>query len=127
MRASAPLTSGNGVANGTCGTYSAYAQIGANDPAAAVSDTVPTDNTCYRYRYLVSDHVGNIATYASAEIKVQTTAAASLATDRRGADPGQRHSPHSRSPARPSSTTRPSSAASTSNPPPAAPYAGSPR
>jgi hypothetical protein len=78
MRASAPLSTSDGIANGSCGTYSAYAQVGADNPAASLSDTVPADNSCYLYRYLVSDHVGNVATYASAEIKVQTTAAPSL-------------------------------------------------
>jgi hypothetical protein len=77
LRASAPLTS-DGVAAGSCGTYSSFAQIGSDDPAASVSDTAPAGDTCYCYRYLVSDHVGNVATYTSPDIKVQTTAAASL-------------------------------------------------
>lgn len=78
MRASAPLTSAGGTADGTCGTYSAYAQVGGDDPAAAVSDTVPADATCYRYRYLVPDHLSNFATYESPDIKVQSAPAASL-------------------------------------------------
>jgi Chitobiase/beta-hexosaminidase C-terminal domain len=78
LRASAPLTSSNGVANGTCGTYSAFTKVGGNDPAPGVENTVPTDNTCYLYHYLVSDHVGNVATYTSQDIKVQTSPAASL-------------------------------------------------
>jgi hypothetical protein len=77
LRASAPLSSG-GIANGSCGTYSAFAQVGSDNPPASVSDTVPANNTCYLYRYLVSDHVGNVGTYTSPEIKVQTVAAASL-------------------------------------------------
>jgi hypothetical protein len=78
LRASAPLTSSDGVASGTCGTYSTYVQVGADDPAAAVSDTVPDDDTCYRYRYLVSDHVGNIAVDQSPDIKVKATPTATL-------------------------------------------------
>jgi chitobiase/beta-hexosaminidase-like protein len=78
MRASAPLSSSNGIANGTCGTYSAYAQVGSDDPASTFSDTVPADATCYRYRYLVPDHLDNVATYESADIKVKTAAAPSL-------------------------------------------------
>jgi hypothetical protein len=78
QRASATLSSSDGVADGTCGTYSAYVQLGSADPASTVSDTVPTDRLCYRYRYLVSDHVGNIATYSSADIKVIAVPAGSL-------------------------------------------------
>jgi hypothetical protein len=77
LRATAPLTS-NGTSEGSCGLYSTFTQVGSDDPASGLTDTVPTDNTCYAYRYLVSDHVGNVATYASPEIKVQTIAAASL-------------------------------------------------
>jgi hypothetical protein len=77
LRATAPLTS-QGVTNGSCGTYSTFAQIGSDDPASSRTDTVPADNACYAYRYLISDHVGNVATYTSPDIKVQTTAAASL-------------------------------------------------
>jgi hypothetical protein len=75
LRASAPLISSDGVANGSCGSYSAYAQVGADNPASPFSDTVPANNRCYLYRYLVSDHVGNLATYTSPEIKVHTSAA----------------------------------------------------
>jgi hypothetical protein len=78
LRASAPLTSGDGVANGTCGTYGAYAQVGGDSPTPAVADTVPADLTCYRYRYVVPDHVGNLATYESPDIKVMTTTVASV-------------------------------------------------
>jgi hypothetical protein len=78
LRASAPLTSSDGIAGGTCGSYSAYAQVGGDDPAATVSHTVPDDNTCYRYRYLVADHVGNIAVNESPDIKVNATPAVSL-------------------------------------------------
>jgi hypothetical protein len=78
MRATAALSSSDGIANGSCGTYGAYAQVGAADPGPAVSDTVPTDAACYRYAYLVSDHVGNVATYTSGDIKVENAPAMSL-------------------------------------------------
>jgi hypothetical protein len=78
MRASAPLTSANGIAEGICGTYGSYAQVGADNPATTVSDTVPDDATCYRYRYLVPDHLSNTATYESPDIKVLATPAPSL-------------------------------------------------
>ena len=70
LRASAPLeASGNAV---ICGTYDSYVQVGADDPDAAVTDTVPAGDLCYRYQYSVPDRVGNIATYTSPDIKVVT-------------------------------------------------------
>ncbi|MDX6615976.1 MAG: hypothetical protein QOD60_1067 [Solirubrobacterales bacterium] len=78
MRASAPLSSSNGIANGSCGTYGAYVQVGSDNPAATVSNTVPSDATCYRFRYDVPDHIANVAQYTSPDIKVKATAAASL-------------------------------------------------
>ncbi len=78
LRASAPLSSANGVADGSCGAYSAYARVGVLDPAPTVSDTVPADHACYRYEYVVADHVGNLATYTSADIKVIAVASGTL-------------------------------------------------
>ena len=78
LRASATLSSSDGIVNGSCGTYSAYAQVGGLDPASTVTDTVPTDRSCYRYEYLVADHVGNVATYTSPDIKAIATPAASV-------------------------------------------------
>ncbi len=75
LRASATLSSG-GTADGTCGAYGAYAQVGANDPTAPTSDTVSAGPACYRYEYVVADTVGNQATYTSPDIKVDTTAPA---------------------------------------------------
>jgi hypothetical protein len=72
LRASAPLRSSDGTADGSCGTFSAFAQVGSDNPPSSVADTVPTNNSCYLYRYVVSDHVGNLASYTSAEIKVET-------------------------------------------------------
>ena len=72
-RASAALAS-NGTSNGVCGAFGGYTQVGALDPVAPASDTVPTDRMCYRYHYVVSDNVGNQATYTSADVKVQAAA-----------------------------------------------------
>ena len=74
-----PPSARTAASNGTCGTYSAYAQVGANDPATPKSDTVPADHACYRYEYVVADNVGNVTTYTSPDIKVDTTAPAAPA------------------------------------------------
>jgi hypothetical protein len=73
LRAEAPLTTGDGTAEGGCGAYTAFAQVGVDNPALSVEETVPFDDTCYLYEYLVSDHVGNVATYTSPPIKVHAT------------------------------------------------------
>jgi chitobiase/beta-hexosaminidase-like protein len=78
LRAVATLTSSTGIADGVCGGFGTYAQIGANDPASPVSDTVPTDGECYSYQYTVPDKLGNLGVYTSPGIKVQTTAPGSL-------------------------------------------------
>lgn len=77
-RASATLISSDGVVKGVCGTYGAATQVGAADPGATATDVVPADDRCYRYTYTVPDHVGNVATAVSQDIKVQTTPSASL-------------------------------------------------
>jgi len=77
LRASATLSSA-GTSDGACGTYGAYTQVGSNDPSSPVTDGVPGDNACYRYEYLVPDQVGNIASYTSGDIKVETTTPVSL-------------------------------------------------
>lgn len=69
-RASATLT------GGTCGTYGATTQVGSNDPSSPVSDPGLTDQRCYRYDYVVSDRVGNQATFTSLDVKIDTTAPA---------------------------------------------------
>ncbi len=76
LRASASLSSPDGTADGECGTYSAFIQVGGDNPASPDADTVPEDDSCYLYRYLVSDHVGNVAIYTSPAIKVETGSAA---------------------------------------------------
>ncbi len=77
LRATAALASA-GTSDGACGSYGSYAQMGSNDPASLVTDVVPTDNQCYRYEYVVPDNVGNLATYTSPDIKVETAAPGSL-------------------------------------------------
>ncbi len=70
FRASASLT------NGTCGTFGGYTLVsGGTDPSSPKSDVV-TDQSCYSYRYVVLDTIGNSSTYTSPEIKVDRTAPA---------------------------------------------------
>jgi hypothetical protein len=78
LRAAAPLTSANGTDDSTCGIYGSYVPVGGDDPQTPLADTVPADVTCYRYRYLVPDHVGNVATYQSPDVKVMTAASESV-------------------------------------------------
>ena len=72
LRSTATLTS-DGAANGTCGSFGDFSPV-ATDPSSPRTDTVPVDGSCYRYRLVVPDRVGNEATYTSPEIKVDTTA-----------------------------------------------------
>src|SRR5256886_6010049 len=66
LRASASLS------NGSCGTYGFYAQEGSNDPVSPKADVV-ADQACYRDEYVVADALGNPTTYASGDVKVDTT------------------------------------------------------
>jgi len=67
-RATATLT------GGTCGSYGGYTLVtGGTDPASPKADTVSA-GACYRYQYTVSDTLGNMTTYTSGDIKVDTTA-----------------------------------------------------
>jgi len=71
-RASATLTSAGGTADGVCGSFGSYAVI-ATDPVSPRVDTV-TDQTCYRYQYVVADTLAHTTTYTSSDIKVDSTA-----------------------------------------------------
>ena len=66
LRASGTLS------NGACSGYGGYTLL-ATDPASPYADTV-ADQACHRYQYTVPDQAGNIATYTSGDVKVDTTA-----------------------------------------------------
>src|SRR5207245_2090135 len=65
-RASATLSAGS------CGSFGSYAPVS----LSAGADTSVLSGNCYRYRYLISDKVGNqsAASAASADAKVDSSA-----------------------------------------------------
>src|SRR5207245_11155309 len=60
------------LSNGTCGSFGSYAPVS----LAGGADAGVLSGNCYRYRYLISDKVGNqsSASAASADAKVDATA-----------------------------------------------------
>lgn len=74
MRATAPLTSAGGTANGVCGTFSAFTVVaGGVDPGTTVVDTV-SDQACYAWEYVVPDSLFNYMSYPSQLVKVDSSA-----------------------------------------------------
>ncbi|MCW2973009.1 MAG: Large repetitive protein [Thermoleophilia bacterium] len=75
MRAEAPLTAVNGRV--ACGSYGTETQVyGGAD--ASFDDVVPSGAACYRYVMEVTDNVGNVARFASDELRVQAGPSTSL-------------------------------------------------
>ncbi|HEY7396767.1 MAG TPA: Ig-like domain-containing protein [Gaiellaceae bacterium] len=61
------------VSGGTCTGWTGFAPV-ATDPASLYSDATIADGSCYRYRYVVTDAVGNRTTYTSSStVEVDTT------------------------------------------------------
>ncbi|MEY2567492.1 MAG: hypothetical protein QOE35_2021 [Actinomycetota bacterium] len=70
QRASTALT------GGSCGTFGSFNSVGAAGAASPYTDASVLSGNCYEYQYLVTDNVGNTATYSSASVvKVDTSAA----------------------------------------------------
>lgn len=63
-------------ATGACATIGSFATLAAGtNPTSPFSDATVVGNRCYQYRYLVSDNVGNQATYTTAAVaKIDTSA-----------------------------------------------------
>jgi Fn3 domain-containing protein len=75
LRASATLTS-DGLADGVCGAYGSFSQVGSGDPSSPYTDSAAggiSSGHCYRYEYVAADNVGNTTTYSSSDVKVDTT------------------------------------------------------
>lgn len=53
--------------NGVCGTFNSFTNIGVDNPTSVYTDSAVSNSTCYKYRFVVTDNVGNqtIATSAS--------------------------------------------------------------
>jgi hypothetical protein len=52
--------------NGGCGTFGAFADLGAVNPVSPYTDSTVTNSKCYNYRYELTDLVGNSLTATSA-------------------------------------------------------------
>jgi hypothetical protein len=62
QRQSATLT------GGTCGSYGSFANQGTVNPTSPYTDSTVTGGFCYKYRYVVTDLVGNAHTATSASV-----------------------------------------------------------
>ncbi len=62
QRRSAPLTSG------TCGTWSAFTNLGPVNPTSVYTDSAVSNGSCYQYQYVVTDVAGNTHTATSANV-----------------------------------------------------------
>ena len=48
------------VVDGGCGTYGSFVDIGPTEPTSPYRDDAVSNATCYQYRYVVRDNVGNV-------------------------------------------------------------------
>ncbi len=62
QRSSATLT------DGTCGTFTSFADVGPALPVSPYEDTQVADGSCYVYRYSVTDQVGNQSLATNANV-----------------------------------------------------------
>ena len=65
QRASTPLSSSDGIADGTCGSFGSFSTIATGPGASFTDSTGLASGNCYRYRYVVTDQLGNPTTYTS--------------------------------------------------------------
>jgi len=58
----------SGYAGGVCTGFGAFTNIGALNPGSPYLDSTVGSGVCYMYQTLVTDNVGNVATFVSASI-----------------------------------------------------------
>jgi hypothetical protein len=57
----------------TCSAFGSFTNIGSAGVTSPFTDTAVSANTCYQYKYTVSDNVGNPVTYTSGSVAYDTT------------------------------------------------------
>lgn len=62
--------SSSSLTEGTCGVQSAFGDVGPIFPASPYVDHQVSDDSCYQYRYVVTDRLGNQAIATSAAVAV---------------------------------------------------------
>ena len=77
--------SGASLVGGVCGTFTGFADRGPDGPASPYLDTQVENGTCYRYRYVVSDGVGNQSVIGSPDTAEIDSAAGGPALGTAGA------------------------------------------
>ncbi|MCB0878189.1 MAG: Ig-like domain repeat protein [Thermoleophilia bacterium] len=55
-------------ANGSCGVFGPFANVGPANPASPYVDATIADGYCYQYQLLVTDNVGNVATASDTDV-----------------------------------------------------------
>lgn len=63
--------SSSGATGGTgCASFTAFAAIGPADPTTPYIDSAVTNSTCYQYRYLLTDALGNSGSVTSSNVAI---------------------------------------------------------
>ncbi|MDJ0376193.1 LamG-like jellyroll fold domain-containing protein [Cryobacterium sp. PH31-L1] len=68
------------LSGGMCGSYGAWVNMSSSVPTASYTDTSVAAGLCYIYQYVVTDRVGNTATFPSSNVALIDYAGAVAAT-----------------------------------------------